>query len=164
MSALGRIYAQTIWHPDAIPEKDREYASPLKRVFLPLFDVIAVLAGWNAIHSGIPAIENSVPDAAANAVGYLFSFAALAALVGTAFPRLWRVEYIGKLGLFAILGVYLLALRVIGATDNGARDFVGCVVGMAMILPLLSLYLLGRRRRVERQIKALAKLTGGGAS
>ncbi|MBF4625554.1 hypothetical protein [Clavibacter sp. VKM Ac-2872] len=155
MSALRRIYAKTIWHPDAIPAAERKYASPLKRVFLPLFDALAVTAGWVAIQHGIPSIDRLLPAGISDLAGYLFLAAGFAALVGIAFPAAWAVEIAGKVLMFALLGVYLLALRHPSLNGEGTRDFIGCVVAMAMVLALYRLWILGRdigdRRRPPLQ-------------
>lgn len=145
------LWRASIWHPSAIPFMERKYASPLKRVFLPLYDVIAVLAGWYAISSGIPSLDVLVPQEVSTVVGFLFITAATVALVGISFPAAWRVEIGAKLILFGILGTYLIALRVLAADGEGTRDFVGCVVAMAMLVPLLRLWVLGKEIGERRE-------------
>jgi hypothetical protein len=149
---LGRVYKATVWHPSAIPPLERKYASPLKRMFLPMYDVVAVLAGYYAIFSGIPSLDALVPQAVSAVIGFLFITAAFVALVGISFPAAWRAEIGAKLILFGILGTYLIALRVLGIEDaDGSRDFVGCVVAMAMLVPLLRLWVLGKEIRDRRE-------------
>jgi hypothetical protein len=92
---------------------ERKYASPLKRAFLPLYDAIAVLAGFYAIYSGIPSLDALVPQMVSTIVGFLFITAAFVALAGIAFPAAWRLEIAGKLVLFGILGTYLIAWVVL---------------------------------------------------
>jgi hypothetical protein len=151
MRVLRRVYDASIWHPTAIPFMERKYASPLKRAFLPLYDAIAVLAGFYAIYSGIPSLDALVPQMVSTIVGFLFITAAFVALAGIAFPAAWRLEIAGKLVLFGILGTYLIALRVLAADGEGTRDFVGCVVAMAMLVPLLRLWVLGKEIGERRE-------------
>jgi hypothetical protein len=145
------VARHTVWHRDAIPLLERKYASPLKRAFLPMYDAIAVLAGIYAIYSGIPSLDALVPQMVSTVVGFLFIGAAVVALIGIAVPAAWRLEIAGKLVLFGILGTYLIALRVLAADGEGTRDFVGCVVAMAMLVPLLRLWVLGKEIGERRE-------------
>jgi hypothetical protein len=151
-SLARRALSRTIWAPGAIPEDETKYATPLKRVFLPLFDVVCVIAGIAAIHSGIPALDSQLPDLASRIIGYLFMAAALVALYGIATPTAWRIETVGKCILLFILACYFIALRILAGDGDGTRDFVSALVVGFSILPLIRLWILAFERE-ERKAK-----------
>lgn len=147
-----RALAPTIWAPGAIPLSEAKYATPLKRVILPLYDLGAVLGGVYAIRSGIPSLDVLVPPLVSDITGYGFIVVAIACLAGISFPRLWAVETAGKALLFALLGTYLLALRTLAIhIDDGNRDFISVIVYLAMLLPVTRLWILGVEYRDRKE-------------
>lgn len=140
--ALRRVGGATIWAPGAIPPEERKYAGPLKRVALPVLDLLLVLGGFYAVTSGIPALDDLLPEHVSDALGFLFVVCACVCLLGAAFPRLWGVEVAGKILVVAILGMYFIALRTVdGGTPT--RLFVSAVVLWSLVLPILRLWWLG---------------------
>lgn len=148
---LGRIWRSTIWAPGAIPEHERKYAEPLKRFLFPVFDVIMLCVGLRGLGAGIPSIERIFPHGIAS--GYYWTIIAFSVicLVGAVFPKLWVLEVAGKVTLFALLTVYLIALRSIAVTDGGARDAISLLVSAAMLIPLLRLWILGIEIRDRKE-------------
>jgi hypothetical protein len=158
---LGRILSQSIWAPDAIPEEEWKYRH-LKRVFLPLFDVIAIYVGMRAILSGIPAITLLFGVQMDQFIAGTFTAAAFGALIGVAFPRLWVLEMIAKTGLVTAIGVYGLALFLLSTADE-ARAVVSGITTLAAILPGWRLTMLAsewgvRRRQIAKEKAAVQRL------
>lgn len=143
---LRRLRRASIWHPTSIPPVERKYAQPLKQVVFPAFDVLMLLVAVRALVVGIPSIEAIMPRTAALALYAAWAVVAALCFVGAAFPRLWVLEIGGKIVLFALLSVYLVALRV-NETGDGARDAVSLFVVVAMLFPLLRLWILGIEER-----------------
>jgi hypothetical protein len=158
--ALRRVGGATIWAPGAIPIEERKYAGPLKRVALPVLDLILILGGIYAVTSGIPALDELLPDHVSDALGYLFMVCACVCLLGAAFPRLWAVEVAGKILVVAILGMYFVALRTVdGGTTT--RLFISAVVLASLVLPVLRLWWLGAEygsRHVSRRQAAKGRI------
>lgn len=145
---LRRVRRELIWGPGAIPPLERKYGDPLKRFVFPAFDIAMVIIGVRALQVGIPSIDSLFPQGVAT--GIYIAWVAVAALcfVGATVPRLWVLEIGGKVALFALLAVYLIALRVAAADDpGGSRDAVSVFVAVAMLFPLLRLWILGIEER-----------------
>jgi cytochrome bd-type quinol oxidase subunit 1 len=141
-NALAVFGRATIWAPGAIPTEERKYAGPLKRVALPALDVLLIVGGYYAVTSGIPALDELLPDDVSNFLGLLFAACAVVCLLGAVFPRLWTLEVAGKILVVAILGMYFIALRTLD-DDTLPRKFVSLVVLWGMVLPVLRLWWLG---------------------
>lgn len=146
---VGRAWRASIWNPASIPPLERKYAQPLKWVVFPAFDVLMLLVAARALVVGIPSIEALMPRPAALTLYGVWAAVAALGFVGAAFPRLWVLEIGGKIALFAMLTVYLIALRV-NETGDGARDAVSLFVVVAMLFPLLRLWILGIEERDRR--------------
>lgn len=151
-SLLARLVRHTVWEPGAIPASERKYAEPLKRYFLPALDIILIVGGFYAVHSGIPSLDQLLPDAVSDAISYTFAALALVALVGIAYPCLWAVEIIAKCLIVGILGMYFLALRSL-AIDDSNKDFVSVLVLGFILFPAFRLWILGRELRDRRAAK-----------
>ncbi len=117
----------TIWSKGAIPLEEWKYRH-LKRVTLPVVDVLFITGGILGARNGIPAIDNIYPDWVADIGGYIFSFIGFLCLVGVAFPRLWLLEVWSKSAILAMTSGYFAALVV--ATFNG-RPQSSYVMSMA---------------------------------
>jgi len=140
---MSRLWLWTIWGRNIIPPDERKYAAPLKKVILPLFSLTLVWSGLLAIRYGIPSLETLLPEDASDAIGWAFAAVAFLAFAGGALPRLWLAEMTGYIGLGALLFVYFLALRHLGAHDDGARAFISGIVLSALALLLYRLWILG---------------------
>lgn len=156
---VKRLHDLSIWAPGAIPEHEKKWATPLRRFAFPFYDLVAVVTSIIGIFVGIPAIETLTPEWFADIVAALFAAAAIAALMGAAFPRLWRWELWGKRVIFSILGMYFFALMALAHTAAGTRYFVAGIVLFAMVLPTVALWILGIEIR-DRRLKGEAS---GGA-
>lgn len=144
---IQRLWAATIWADGSIPDAEAKYAKPLKRVFLPAYDVLMVLGGVYAITNGIPSFEALLaPIAYGLSIG--FAITGLVCLAGIALVRLWVVEAIAKCVLVGYLVVYAAALYLRGV------PFTGTLMIAATILAVFRLWIIGiesGRRRDEAE-------------
>jgi hypothetical protein len=138
-----RFWQHTIWGKGQIPASEKKYATPLKRFFLPLFDVVMIVGGFYAVTSGIPAFEEQLPEALSDALGYLFAAVAVLCFLGIAIPKWFPLEIAAKILLFSLLGIYWLALRQLADDGSTGRDFISTFVFGCMLVPPLRLWILG---------------------
>lgn len=155
---MRRLWRASIWHPDAIPLHEQKYRS-LKRLWLPVYDIIAVLAGITAAVYGSRLLDRLYGDFT-DAIGLFFSFVALVCLAGVAFPRLWALEIAGKSLLVGMILAYAIAIVVSPSPEQIAQQeapswFVSVILLLPLPLPLFRLDLLATewadRRAVERR-------------
>lgn len=146
LRAAGRA---SIWHPDAIPPDEWKFRS-LKRVWLPVYDVIVVLAGIWATVFGSPILHRLFPEDVIDLMGTTLTISAVVCLLGVAFPRLWRVEIAGKVVLVALLGGYAIAVMFFRTNPDPSAGFVVFVLLLALPTPLFRLNLLGEEIKDRR--------------
>lgn len=136
------LYSQSVWHPDSIPPEEFKYRH-LKRLWLPLVDLLCVLIGYMGVVYGSRILNESYPAWLVDTASTVFIAASLVALVGVAFPRLWPQEIAGKLVMLTLLGTY--SASIWGAFFAGSVEsgFVAAILVLPIILPLFRLQLLG---------------------
>lgn len=149
MSPLLALWRETVWHPDAIPPDEWKFRS-LKRLWLPVYDVIAVLAGIWATAFGSPILHRLFDENVIDLMGMTLTVAAAVCLLGVAFPRLWRVEIAGKVILVALLGGYAIAVMFFRANPDPSAGFIVFVLLLALPAPLFRLSLLGEEIKERR--------------
>ena len=142
MRSLVWLYRASIWHPDAIPPDEWKFRS-LKRVWIPLYDLVAAGAGIWALFFGSPILHRLFANGVVDFAGGVFAVSALVCLAGISFPRLWRVEIIGKLILLALLGTYAVCVAIFRSNPDQSALFVCFILVLAIPLPLFRLTLLG---------------------
>ena len=141
-----RLWALTIWHPDAIPAHEGELARDLKRYVLPLFDIVIVIMGLVAIDAGMPSVDILYNIHLSTLASHILLTAGITAMAGVIFPRLWLAEALGKIVIVTILGGYAAALWALAAQGVGAREFIASALTGIIILPGWNLVRLGRER------------------
>lgn len=147
----GDWLRHTIWHPDAIGVDEWKYRS-LKRWWLPLYDLIAVLAGVWAFLYGSPILHRLFPaEYIVDVVGLVFAFVALVCLVAVVMPKLYKVEIVGKIVLVALLLSYAAAIVIFNAQGDITSWFVAFVVLLSIPLPMFRLGLLGEEIKERRE-------------
>lgn len=148
--ALNPMFRHTIWAKGAIPADEWKYRN-LKRVWLPLYDVMFVWAGLIAVRFGIPSLDTLLPSWMSDTLGYTLVLVAFLCLVGVAVPRLWFFEVGAKTALLSILITYFLALRVVaGDTGTDTRAFISVVTLIAAIPILIRMNILSEEARARR--------------
>lgn len=153
---LRRLWRASIWHPDAIPPEEGQASRELKRFVLPIFDVLVIVMGFNAVRYGMPSFDLIYSEAVATVAAWVLLAAGVCALVGIAFPRLWVAETIGKIAMVAVLGGYAGALWALLMAGEWGRAFVAAGLTAIIVLPMWNLARLGRERQRRR-----ATSTGG---
>lgn len=132
---MRALWRASIWHPDAIAWGERKYLN-LKRVWLPVYDVIAILAGINAALYGSRLLDR-IYGPFTDLIGMFFSLVALVCLAGVAFPRLWAVEIIGKSILIGMVIAYIWAIILSPSPEQvAAMEAPNWFIVTMLILPL----------------------------
>lgn len=158
MSWLAAVGRASIWHPDAIPLREQKYRS-LKRVWLPLYDVLATLAGVAGVVYGSRLLDRLYGDFTDVVAGF-FAVVALVCLAGVAFPRLWAIELAGKSVLVGMVIAYAVAIVVSPSPEQllskeAPSWFIFIMLLLTLPLPLFRLELLATewadRRAVARR-------------
>lgn len=144
MKLVKWLYEQSIWHPNRLdPNPGAFEFRNIKRLWLPLFDLLSILVGVLGIAYGSK-IMNELYDAwFIDFAGGTFIAASVAALIGVAFPRLWFVEGAGKLVMLALLGGYSTAIWASFFTGDVESGFVAAMLAYPVLWPLMSLQLIG---------------------
>jgi|GEM_PF-2204068 len=160
---LVALWRASIWHPSAIPLHERKYAS-LKRVWLPLYDIVAAGAGVAAIVYGSRLLDR-LYGPFTDAIGGFFIAVALICLAGVSFPRLWAVELLGKFVLVGMIIAYISAIIVSPSPEQLlAREapswFIVAMLALNLWLPCWSIENLttewADRRADERRREVVA--------
>lgn len=146
---LRRIGRSSIWHPDAISPDEWKFRN-LKRVWLPFYDLVAFGAGIWAAMFGSPLLRSLFDDPVIDVMGFGLAFVALVCFLGVAFPRLWKVEIVGKVVLMSLLGTYAFTVAVFRTNPDPSAGFVAFVLVLALPLPLFRLLLLGEEIKERR--------------
>lgn len=149
---LRRLWRASIWHPAAIPENERKYGSPLKRVLFPVYDIAVIILGIVGFGTGFQAVARAFPEPAELVLYAVLTVAGVVCLIGCSFPRLWLPEIAGKFVILFTLGVVLVAMLVAGATLPGHTGFMVAPILIVMMLPpLLRLWILGWELAARRR-------------
>lgn len=148
---LASIVAASIWHRGAIPEDEKKYRH-LKRVWLPVYDVIALAAGWLAFEYGSRLLYNIMAPALVDLVGLAYAGVAAVCFIGVAFPRLWAVEIGGKVLLVGLIVGYIAAIGLYSRVPVGDPPswFIMAMLAGLLPMPLFRLGLLGEEQVVRR--------------
>lgn len=152
MRVLRYLYSHSIWHPEALDPEEFKYRH-LKRMWLPLFDLLSILVGALAFAYGSTVLNSLYPREFISAVAIGFTVASFVALVGVSFPALWVPEVLGKLVIMTLLGSYSVSIWASFLHGNVESGFVAAVLMYPILFPLFRLQLLGeevKQRRVDR--------------
>lgn len=158
VSAARRLWQATIWSRGAIPEEEWKYRN-LKRVWLPIYDLIAVGAGIMAVLHGSLLLDRLYGDAT-DAIGLVFSAVALVCLLGVTFPRLWAVEVVGKVVLVGMVIAYMSAIAISPSPEQiiakeAPNWFVVWMLAFGLPLAMFRLDMLAHERLVRKVRGAL---------
>lgn len=154
MRFLRSLYRNSIWNPDAIQPEEFKYRN-LKRLWLPLFDLLSILVGMFGVVYGSKILNELYPTAVVDGLSVVFIIAASVALVGIAFPKLWIPEVAGKITMLGLLGGYSTAIWVSFFHGSVESGFVAAMLMYPVLFPLFRLDILGeevKQRRVEGEI------------
>ncbi len=151
-----RLKRLTIWHPiNTDPDDDDRWTV---RVWLPLYDGLAILLGVVAYYIGSPLLNRLFPEWMVNAVAVCFVFAGFVTLVGVTIPRLWRAEIAGKISMSFLLTTYAFLVLAFPSKEVQNNSFVTVILIMATwgIYPRLTKlfirgYTASKKRKALRQ-------------
>ncbi|WP_100813005.1 hypothetical protein [Microbacterium lacus] len=157
MNLLRAIGRASIWHSSAIPENEKKYRN-LKRVWLPIYDVIAIIAGILAFVFGSRLLYRLLGPELVDTVGLVYSVVALVCLFGVAFPKLWAVEIAGKIILVGLVVGYIAAIMFYStpAPNEPPPWFIVAMLAWGLPMALFRLSLLGEEQ-VTRHLKRLPR-------
>jgi len=153
---LRRVWAASIWAPDAIPADEYKFRN-LKRVMFPVIDVLFVLGGLSAAAYGVPAISEFFTNETVDLYAYTLSTVAFVCFLGVAFPRLWPLEVMAKSALLGLNALYFTALFILTAVGEGNRGFVVIIAAVAMCPIIWRINVLGsewQERRLSEKADA----------
>ena len=142
---------KTIWSPGAIPTDEWKYRN-LKRVWLPTYDVVAILAGVVATVQGSPLLNRLFSELLVNMFGTGMAVIAMVCLLGVIFPALWAVELVGKAVLVGMVSAYAATILLF-ASNPQPNDFIVLMLAFSLPLPLFRISLLGEEIK-ERRAKS----------
>lgn len=152
ISFKERIKRLTVWHPiNTDPTDDDRWTV---RVWLPLYDVLAVLAGLIAYWLGSPLLNRLFPEWIVDSVAWIFVFAGIITWFGVVIPKLWRVEIAGKVLMSFLLTSYALLVLSFPSQDVQNNSFITVILIMATwgVYPRLTkLFIRGYRSSVARK-------------
>ena len=138
---MRRLLAASIWAPGAIPPDEWKYRN-LKRVWLPLYDVIAIVAGFFAFDQGSNLLNRLFEPWLVDTFGITMMVVATVCLAGVAFPSLWAVEMVGKVLLLGMVVTYIAAILFL-SREPFTNFFVVAMLAWGLPLALFRLNLLG---------------------
>lgn len=143
---MRRLWRESIWHPDAIPATEGSTSREMKRIVLPIFDVLVMLMGFNAVRNGMPSFDQVYDPNVVHMASWVLLVSGFVAFVGLVFPRLWFLEAAGKLAMVSVLGGYAVAVWIAYVQGDGGRGFVAAALTGLVALPMWNLARLGRER------------------
>lgn len=124
-----RIKRLTVWHPiNTDPTDDDRWTV---RVWLPLYDLLAIIAGLIAFHVGSPLLNRLFPGWVVDGTAVMFAIAGAITAVGVVIPRLWRVEIAGKVAMSFLLTTYAMLVLTFPSRDAQNNSFVTVILIMA---------------------------------
>lgn len=150
-TALHRLWELSIWHPTAIEPDEWKFRN-LMRVWLPIYDFLGIFAGLWAAGFGSPILHRLFPDGyTIDILGYALALISGVCMLGVVFPRIPRVETVGKMLLVGLLGSYAAAIGIFNASGEITSWFVVFIVLMVLPLPLFRLGMLGEEKKERRE-------------
>lgn len=132
-SLLHRVWSASVWSPFGVSENDWRYRN-LYRVVLPLTDLFFAYFGIVGWAKGVVSVQNAAGHGYATWWAAAIAVAALVALVGVAFPRLWWLELIAKVVLVGQVLSYVVIYVARIITDFSASASAGLVL-ILILLP-----------------------------
>jgi hypothetical protein len=136
---LRRLFEASAWGRNGVPPEDWRYRG-LTRWVLPLTDVFFLWFGAAGVLAGVGSVEAAASQTWQEYWSLGIAIAALVALIGVIFPKLWLVELLGKIPLIGLVSVYVAIFLIRGTT--GEPDVLP-TAGLICILILLPIWRIG---------------------
>ena len=155
------IFKYTVWAKGALDHEPKKFRL-LWRVWLPVYDVIAIFAGCSAFIYGSRTLDR-IFGSLLDPLGIMFALVGFACLVGVSFPKLWKLETIAKSVLIGVVSAYTYCVLFIPSPEQlsyaeAPSYFVACMLLIGLPLPLFRLNQLAEERfdrRVQARVREL---------
>lgn len=129
VSPWERIKRLTVWHPiNTDPRDDDRWTV---RVWLPLYDLLAVAAGVVAFQIGSPFLNRLFDDWVVDTGAAVFTLAGVVTLAGVSIPKLWRAEIVGKVAMSFLLTSYAFLVLSFPSSGGISNAFVSLILIMS---------------------------------
>lgn len=138
---MRRVWNSTVWAPEGVRPEDWRYRG-LYRVVLPLTDLLFMYFGVVGFHNGIASVQEAGGQAWQAWWSGGIALASFVALLGVVFPRMWRVEVVGKVALIGLVTYYVALFLARGLDDTNVTATAGLMV-ILVLLPAWRLVDLG---------------------
>ena len=152
ISLWERFKRATVWHPiNTDPADDDRWTV---RVWLPLYDVLAILGGYIAFVICSPLLNRLFPDWIVDGAAVAFGIAGAVTLVGVVLPRYWLLEAAGKVSMSFLLTTYAFLVLAFTSQDAQNNSFITVILIMATwgVYPRLTkLFIRGIRASAARK-------------
>ncbi|RLK47609.1 hypothetical protein [Microbacterium telephonicum] len=149
---MRALWQASIWARGAISPDEWKYRN-LKRVWLPIYDLIAIFCGVQAVSNGSPLLNVLFSASLVDALGTAMAVVATVCLLGVAFPALWRFEIAGKVVLVGLISAYVTTILLL-SESAGSNLFVVGMLTFGLPLAFFRLNLLGEEVKERRVIVA----------
>jgi hypothetical protein len=154
---VNSLLKYTVWHADVTDPEEWKYRT-MRRIWLPIFDLMAIVASIWAILHGSPILNKLIQnDVAVNVLGGVMFITSLVCLVAVIMPALWKVEIVAKIVLMSLLAGYATAILLMNQPPDWFPVFI---ISMTLPLPFLRLSVLGEEIK-ERRVLGGADTTRG---
>lgn len=147
---MRSLYRASIWATGATPIDDPWRNA--KRIWLPLFDVIMIISGINAIVFGSRLLDRLYGDFT-DIIGAAFILVAAACLIGVGWPRMWPVEIVGKILLVSMIDGYVAAIILSPSPEQLAAKEAPSWFVVSMVLGLTTFPLARLDRLLDEWVK-----------
>jgi hypothetical protein len=136
-----KLLRRTVWYPDALGVEEWKYRQ-LKRIWLPVFYLLALLAGiWTFIFASM--VSSQI-------MGAVFALAAIGCIHGVAIPRLFMMEIVGNVILATLLAASGAIIFAYNRFEHVSGWFIAYVIMMSIPIIMFRLSLLGEEIKERR--------------
>lgn len=147
---IGRLGSASVWAAGVVPTDDPWRNA--KRIWLPLFDVIMIISGINAIVFGSRLLDRLYGNFT-DLIGAAFVIIAAACLIGVGWPRMWPVEIVGKILLVSMIVGYVFGIILSPSPEQLAAKEAPSWFVASMLLGLTTFPLVRLDRLLDEWVK-----------
>ncbi|MBC8726071.1 hypothetical protein F6X37_32405 [Paraburkholderia sp. 31.1] len=151
---IRRLGSASVWAAGVVPTDDPWRNA--KRIWLPLFDVIMITSGINAIVFGSLLLDRLYGDFT-DIIGAAFVLVAAACLIGVVWPRMWPVEIVGKILLVSMIVGYVAAIILSPSPEQLVAKEAPNWFIVSMILGLIVLPIMRLDNLIDEWVERRAK-------